>query len=120
MSRPGRGGRRADPDRDAAAAIDFGKPVLVGNVVTDKYRPAAAERRLGEESGNNRTLVTVPRLQLQKHLAGKEPQPLVLGCCEMFDGRTNLGPALRDGAIMQRQSPALVLDPRARPAPGEV
>src|SRR5207248_9776870 len=66
--------RRANPDRDAAAAIDFGKTVFIGRVVAQKYRHASLERRLGHEGGDHLVLAVMPGLKLDDHFARDQTQ----------------------------------------------
>ena len=56
------------------SAIDLGKALLIGRIVAEKHRYAAAEGRLLHEGGDGAALAMVPGLKLDDHFSGDQTQ----------------------------------------------
>src|SRR5215471_7539595 len=107
---------RPNPDRYAVAPVDLGEPVFVGRIVAEIHRYASLKRRLGHKSGDNPPLVMVPRLELDDHLAGDEPQRVPAFSQEPDGGVPNGRLGFGHGAVMHSECAALVFEQGARPS----
>src|ERR1043166_9778392 len=110
-------GLAADPDRHTAPAIDLGETVFVSRIVAEIDRPAPLKRQLGHKGGDDPTLVVMPGLELDDHLAGDQAQAVAMLFQQPGGGIADRCFRLRHGAVMQGERAALVLDKDARPMP---
>lgn len=101
---------RADPDRDAVAAADFGKAILIGRVVSDKDRPATKKRRFGQEGGNGAPLVRAAGLEFDNHLTRDQAQHRSNFAVERLGNGTDFRLSLRRGAVMKRKRPPFIFE----------
>src|SRR5205085_9775195 len=110
-------GSAADPPRHAAPTIDLGDPVFVSRIVAEIPRPASLKRRLGHKGGDDPALVVMPRLELNDHVPGDQPQAVAILFDQSGSGTTDRRFRLRQGAVMQGERTALVLHEYTGPVP---
>src|SRR5258707_15359712 len=93
---------------EAALAVDGGKTVLVGGVVSGINRDTAGKGRLGEKFGDRLALVAAARHEFDHLAALDQAQPRLRG--GDFPGAPPYGGAVMGGAaVVGRQAPCLFL-----------
>ena len=101
----------ADPNRDAAGALNFSETVLIGQVIADKDGTAPLERLLRQQRLDGSALVVGGRLELDHHFSFLHCK--IAALLEVREKSQDLAGKLRALAKMDGKRRALVLEPDA-------
>src|SRR5471032_3202651 len=104
---------RSDLDRHPIALVHHREAFLVRQVVADKHRPAARERRLIQKGHHRAAFIDILRLDFVDHLAGLQHVRIGILGDQLLGRLARRRAALRRIAIMQRERRTLDLQQHA-------